>query len=119
MEFLFLLYLYLLSLAVSLSAWLLLLLLIVTILRAEVYLLLLIIMVTILLEGMEVVIGDNTHVVLVRLSRSSRIELECCSVGWTIPLVLSHVRESVSVSGGLVERLLTVNRLVSVINYNS
>ena len=49
---------------------LLLLLGVVTILRTEVYVL--IIMVTVLLKGLEVVIGDDTHIVLIRISRSSK-----------------------------------------------
>lgn len=48
---------------------LLLLLGVVTILRIEVYVL--IIMITVLLKSLEVVIADDTHVVLIRFSRSS------------------------------------------------
>merc|ERR1712045_374399 len=51
------------------SVLLLLLLGVVTILRTEVYVL--IIMVTVLLEGLEVVIGDDTHVGVVLVCRSS------------------------------------------------
>ena len=62
--------LYSLSLAVHHSArLLLLLLLVVTILRTEVDVL--VIMVTVLLKSVEVVIGDDTDVVLVSLPRSS------------------------------------------------
>ena len=62
---------YSLSLAVHHSArlLLLLLLLVVTILRTEVDVL--VIMVTVLLKSLEVVIGDNTDVVLVSFPRSS------------------------------------------------
>ena len=49
---------------------LLLLLGVVTILRIEVYVL--IIMITVLLKSLEVVIADDTHVVLIRFSRSSK-----------------------------------------------
>ena len=51
---------------------LLLLLGVVTILRIEVYVL--IIMITVLLKSLEVVIGDDTHVVLIRFPRSSKVK---------------------------------------------
>ena len=86
---------YSLSLAVHHSArLLLLLLLVVTILRTEVDVL--VIMVTVLLESVEVIIGDNTDVVLVSFPRSSEETndnsvLQCCLGRLLLPGLESHV----------------------------